>query len=93
MRAGGEIAAGAICETGRYGGGWVGVLFTRRPWRGRGVGRALLDDAFRKFHRRGESSAGLSVDAENTTGAFRLYESAGMKPVLGWVLHERRLSG
>ncbi|HWJ32772.1 MAG TPA: GNAT family N-acetyltransferase, partial [Gaiellaceae bacterium] len=46
VRAGDEIVAGVICVADRYGGGWVAVLFTRRPWRGRGVGRALLQDAF-----------------------------------------------
>jgi mycothiol synthase len=93
VRAGDEIAAGAICEADRYGGGWVAVLFTRRPWRGRGVGRALLLDAFRKFRDRGEPSAGLGVDAENPTGAFQLYESVGMRPVMGWVMHEKNLAG
>ena len=91
VRAGDKIAAGAICEAGRYGGGWISVLFTRRPWRGQGVGRALLRDAFRKFRDRGEPSAGLGVDAENSTGAFQLYESAGMRPVMGWVMHEKHL--
>lgn len=57
------------------------------------VGRALLRDAFRKFRDRGEPSVGLSVDAENVTGAFRLYESAGMRPVMGWVMHEKDLGG
>ena len=37
VRAGDEIAAGAICVADRYGGGWVAVLFTRRQWRGRGA--------------------------------------------------------
>ena len=89
VRAGDEIVAGAICEGNRYGGGWVSVLFTQRPWRAQGVGRALLRDAFWKFRDRGEPSAGLTVDAENTTGAFQLYESAGMRPVMGWVMHEK----
>jgi len=93
VRSGDEVVAGAICEADRYGGGWVAVLFTRRSWRGQGVGRALLADAFQKFQARGEPSAGLSVDAENTTGAFRLYESAGMRPVMGWVMHEKDLGG
>jgi GNAT superfamily N-acetyltransferase len=93
VRAGEEIVAGAIAEADRYGGGWISVLFTRRPWRAQGVGRALLRDAFRKFRDRGETSIGLSVDAENTTGAFRLYENAGMRPVLGWVMHEKDLGG
>jgi mycothiol synthase len=55
------------------------------------VGRALLRDAFRKFWDRGEPSVGLGVDAENTTGAFQLYESAGMRPVMGWVMHEKTI--
>jgi mycothiol synthase len=91
VRAGDEVAGGVICEADRYGGGWIAVLFTRRPWRGRGVGRALLLDAFRKFRDRGERSVGLGVDAQNATGAFQLYESVGMWPVMGWVMHEREL--
>ena len=42
VRAGDEIAAGTICTGDTYGGGWVHVLFTRRPWRKQGVGAALL---------------------------------------------------
>ena len=86
-----EIAAGAICVADHYGGGWVAVLFTRRQWRGRGVGRALLQDAFARFWDRGERSVGLSVDADGTLGAFQLYESAGMSPALGWVMFEKSL--
>jgi mycothiol synthase len=93
VRADGEIVAGAICEADRYGGGWIGVLFTRRPWRGQGVGRALIQGAFGKFWERGERNVGLSVDAESATGAFHLYESAGMRRVLGWVMHEKDVSG
>jgi GNAT superfamily N-acetyltransferase len=91
VRAAGEIAAGAICVADRYGGGWVAVLFTRRPWRGRGVGRGLLQDAFGRFWERGERSVGLSVDADGTLGAFQLYEGAGMRPELGWVMLEKTL--
>ncbi len=91
VRAGHEIAAGTICTADTYGGGWVQVLFTRRPWRRQGVGAALLHDAFGRFWERGERSVGLGVDAANDTGAFRLYERAGMAPVLGWVLYEKDL--
>jgi ribosomal protein S18 acetylase RimI-like enzyme len=58
--------------------GWVSVLGVRRPWRGRGLGLALLLHAFGEFHRRGKQRAGLGVDSENLTGATRLYEKAGM---------------
>jgi GNAT superfamily N-acetyltransferase len=93
VRDGGEIAAGAISVADLYGGGWVASLFTRRPWRGRGVGGALLHDAFARFWDRGERSVGLGVDAEGDTGAFRVYERAGMKPVLGWVMYEKDVRG
>ena len=91
VRAGDEIVAGTICTGDTYGGGFVHALFTRRPWRKQGVGAALLGDAFGRFWERGERSVGLGVDAANDTGAFRLYERAGMAPVLGWVMYEKEL--
>src|SRR3954449_5381258 len=93
VRAGDEIAGGTICSADTYGGGFVLALFTRRPWRRQGVGAALLGDAFRRFWERGERSVGLGVDAANDTGAFRLYERAGMTPALGWVIYEKALGG
>ena len=90
VRAGDEIAAGTICTGDTYGGGFVHALFTRRPWRRQGVGAALLADAFRRFWERGERSVGLGVDAAGETGAFRLYERAGMTPALGWVVYEKQ---
>lgn len=91
VRAVDEIAAGTICTADTYGGGFVHALFTRRPWRGQGVGAALLADAFGRFCKRGERSVGLGVDAASGTGAFRLYERAGMAPALGWVVFEKTL--
>jgi mycothiol synthase len=90
VRAGNEIAAGTICTADTYGGGWVHMLFTRRPWRKQGIGAALLGDAFGRFWERGERSVGLGVDSANETGAFRLYERAGMTPALGWVVYEKK---
>jgi mycothiol synthase len=91
VRAGDEIAAGTICTGDTYGGGWVHALFTRRPWRKQGVGAALLNDALGRFWERGERSIGLGVDAASDTGASRLYERAGMAPMLGWVMYEKQL--
>jgi mycothiol synthase len=93
VRTGDEIAAGTICTGDTYGGGFVHALFTRRPWRKQGVGAALLQDAFRRFWERGERSIGLGVDAASDSGAFRLYERAGMAPLLGWVVYEKELQG
>jgi mycothiol synthase len=66
---------------------WIRELGVRPAWRSRGVGRALLLDAFAALHARGHRRIGLGVDAQNTTGATRLYESAGMKVTLRHELH------
>ena len=71
--------------------GLVHILGVRRPWRGRGVGRALLQHAFREFRRRGFASAVLGVDASSLTGANRLYEAAGMRVVRQFDFFEKTL--
>ena len=58
--------------------GWVGTLGVRPSWRRRGLGLAFLRHSFRDFAARGATQVGLGVDAQNTTGAVRLYERAGM---------------
>jgi mycothiol synthase len=87
-----KIAGVARCETRRDGGGWIGALGVRKPWRRRGVGRALLLHAFCEFQRRGASYVGLGVDAENPTGATRLYEGAGMRVIKEDVIYEKELT-
>jgi mycothiol synthase len=77
IREGHEIAAIVRNEL-RDAEGYVGSLGVRRPWRGRGYGRALLLRSFREFRRRGMARATLGVDAANPTGATHLYESVGM---------------
>lgn len=76
-----EIAGLSLCRPEGYSEkemGWVNILGVRRPWRKRGLGVALLQQSFGEFYRRGQRIAGLGVDAENLTGALRLYEKAGM---------------
>lgn len=76
-----QIVGSALCEYHQGETGWVGGLSIRRPWRHRGVALALLYHAFGEFYRRGIRKVGLDVDAENLTGATRLYERAGMHVV------------
>ena len=47
------------------------------PWRGRGLGAALLLHSFGEFRRAGATRVGLGVDSENATGATQLYERVG----------------
>ena len=56
-------------------------LAVRRPWRRRGLGEALLREAFVALGAAGKRRAGLGVDAENTTGAVALYKRVGMHVV------------
>ncbi|HLE99018.1 MAG TPA: GNAT family N-acetyltransferase [Gaiellaceae bacterium] len=76
----GEPVGIAICHPHRARPdlGWVRILGVRRRWRRRGLGRALLLNAFAELRRRGFASAGLGVDAESVTGAHRLYGDVGM---------------
>jgi mycothiol synthase len=81
---GSEAAGLSICRERRGGDlglGWIHVLGVRPAWRRRGLGRALLVESFRELHARRKPRAGLGVDAENVSGAVRLYESAGMRIV------------
>jgi mycothiol synthase len=71
--------------------GWVQTFGVRPPWRRRGLATSLLRQSFRTFRERGATRVGLSVDAENTTGAVSLYERAGMRPVRRNDIYEKRL--
>ena len=58
--------------------GWIEVLGTRRGHRKLGLGRAMLLAGMRWLQAQGVATAVLGVDAENPTGALRLYESVGV---------------
>ena len=73
--------------------GWVDTIGTLEPWRGKGLGRALLLTAFGEFYRRGERRVALAVDAGNETGATHLYESVGMRVVWQADVYEKRRLG
>jgi mycothiol synthase len=73
--------------------GWVDVLGVLAPWRGRGIAGALLRRSFATFAGRGLRQVLLSVDAENPTGATRLYERVGMRVVNRWDWWERSSGG
>jgi mycothiol synthase len=71
--------------------GWVASLGVRRPWRRRGLAKALLHHSFGELRRRGQSRIGLDVDASSLTGATRLYEQAGMRTFRETIFFEREL--
>jgi mycothiol synthase len=62
--------------------GYVRTLGVLPAARGTGVGKAMLHDCFAAAQRAGRKAVLLHVDVANVTGALRLYESVGMRPVL-----------
>jgi mycothiol synthase len=62
---------------------WLEHISVRRPWRRRGLARALTAASLVKLEAAGFDEAMLGVDSENANGALGLYEG------LGFVLHSR----
>jgi mycothiol synthase len=75
---GGEVVGG-IEAVETPAGGFMGELFVRPPWRGRGIGRALMLQECAELRRRGMRTAFFAVDAANPTGALALHESIGFR--------------
>ena len=57
--------------------GWVRQLAVNKTERGQGVGRALLEHAFRVFQTMGMPMVGLAVESANLH-AVHFYQTAGM---------------
>ena len=80
----GDEIAGVLCgetSTAYPNRGVVDLLAVRRPWRRRGLGTALLRQAFYVFQQHGFTEAELNVDSESRTNAHLLYQRAGMDTI------------
>jgi ribosomal protein S18 acetylase RimI-like enzyme len=61
--------------------GYTEDIAVRKPWRQRGLARALLARSLKMHKELGMKEAALGVDTQNQTGALRLYESMGFQVV------------
>ena len=68
--------------------GYVSGLGVRHTFQGKGLGEALLRHAIQVNSELGRSKLCLNVDAGNESGALRLYEKVGMKPISEWHQYE-----
>lgn len=76
--AGGEVVGAALVyDVGHT--GYMSSLAVRSDWRGRGVGPALLRDAFAALRDRGQMRVLISIDADAGPEMVRLFEDAGMR--------------
>ncbi|HUP27179.1 MAG TPA: GNAT family N-acetyltransferase [Chloroflexia bacterium] len=71
--------------------GWIAVLGTRRGFRKIGLGRAMLLAGLQVLKEAGVQMGVLGVDAENPTGALRLYESVGFTRAKTEVAYEKKV--
>ncbi|WP_433123465.1 GNAT family N-acetyltransferase [Arthrobacter koreensis] len=71
-----------------YSEGYTELLGVLRPWRGKGIAPAMLAEAMRRFRDSGMQNAGLGVDTENPSGALRIYENLGYRPVSRQVVYD-----
>lgn len=72
------LANDSRAEEGR---GWISTVGVVKSHRGRGHAQVLLRTAFDHYRAAGMEGVGLMVDAENPTGALRLYQGVGMTVV------------
>ncbi len=70
---------------------WLEHVSVRRPWRGKGVAKALCAASFRVLREQGMNEAWLGVDGTNPTGALQLYEGLGFASVRRWMAYGRPL--
>ena len=71
--------------------GFTEEIATLKEYRGRGIAQALIARGLRQFAERGMNEAALDVDAENATGALRLYEKLGYQPIKTFIAYRKSL--
>ncbi len=60
---------------------WTEDISVLKPYRGQGIARAMIYAALQAVKQAGMKSAMLGVDTQNPSGALKLYEDCGYKPV------------
>lgn len=85
----GNQIAGVVTWMPTSNGGWIEEVGVRVPHRGLGLGALLLRHAFARLADAGAREVRLNVDAENATGATRLYERVGMRVRREWLIYEK----
>jgi mycothiol synthase len=71
--------------------GYTEGICTLRPWRKLGLARSLLVQSMQMFKEMGMTETALSVDSENLSGAFRLYEGVGYRKVKQMTIYRKAM--
>lgn len=73
--------------------GFTEYICVRRPWRRRGLARALIALSLKVQKEQGMTESVLGVDSENLSGANRLYEECGFRVVKRHSVYRKPLLG
>jgi GNAT superfamily N-acetyltransferase len=73
--------------------GWTDPICVRRPWRRRGLARALLVNSIQMFKEMGFDDTALGVDTDNPNGARMLYETVGYTTDKTWMAYRKPFTG
>jgi len=71
--------------------GWTEFISVRRPFRRRGLARALIARSLRVQKQAGMTESALSVDSENLSGATKVYEDCGFRVVKRMTVYRKPL--
>lgn len=73
--------------------GWTEGISVRRPWRGKGVAKALIVRSMEMHKALGMTEVALGVDTNNPSGALQLYEGLGYKSYKSLIVYRKPLNG
>jgi GNAT superfamily N-acetyltransferase len=69
--------------------GYTEFISVRRPWRKRGLARALIVRSLAVQKEQGMTESALGVDSENLSGATRVYEACGFQVIKTHTVHRK----
>jgi mycothiol synthase len=71
--------------------GYTEFISVRRPWRKRGLARALIVRSLQVQREQGMVESALGADSENLSGAIRIYEDCGFQVVKRNAIYRKSL--
>lgn len=71
--------------------GWTDPICVRRPWRRRGLARALILESLKELKAMGLRYAASDVDTQNPLGALKLYEDSGYVVEQRWIDYRKAM--
>jgi len=73
--------------------GYTEDISVRRPWRRKGIARALLTQSIKMFQEMGMDETSLDVDTSNPNGALNLYQSVGYQEYRKGLFYQKEMNG